>query len=53
MSNVDARRSAAIDPATGGGDGEWLEAITDQARLERIHDRLVEAKGWDDLLATP
>jgi hypothetical protein len=30
-----------------------LEAITDLARLERIHDRLVDAKGWADLLETP
>jgi hypothetical protein len=30
-----------------------LEAISDVARLRRIHDRLVEAKGWADLLDTP
>jgi hypothetical protein len=30
-----------------------LKAITDQARLERIRDRLLDATSWADLLATP
>jgi predicted transposase YdaD len=30
-----------------------LDAITDAGRLERILNRVVKAKGWDDLLATP
>lgn len=30
-----------------------LKAIADVARLERIHDRLLTAPSWDDLLDTP
>lgn len=30
-----------------------LQSITNFARLERIYDRLLDATGWDDLLATP
>ena len=30
-----------------------LEGITDIDRLERIHDRAVEASSWHDLLETP
>jgi hypothetical protein len=30
-----------------------LQSISDLARLERILDRLFEAKNWDDLLETP
>ncbi|HKI34888.1 MAG TPA: hypothetical protein VKA46_23725 [Gemmataceae bacterium] len=30
-----------------------LNTVTDVARLERIHDRLLTAASWDDLLATP
>jgi hypothetical protein len=30
-----------------------LEGITDIDRLERIHDRAVEARSWQDLLDTP
>jgi len=30
-----------------------LTALTDVARLERICDRLLTAKSWTDLLATP
>ena len=29
-----------------------LHAITDLGRLERLHDRLLEASGWQDLLDT-
>lgn len=29
-----------------------LRALTDPDRLERIADRLLDASGWDDLLAT-
>jgi hypothetical protein len=29
-----------------------LEAITDVAHLERIHDRLLDAASWEDLLTT-
>jgi predicted transposase YdaD len=32
---------------------EALEAITDRDRLERIAKRIIDAGGWDDLLATP
>ena len=30
-----------------------LAAITDRARLERMAERILDAAGWDDLLATP
>jgi hypothetical protein len=30
-----------------------LEALTDLAHLQRIHDRLLEAGSWSDLLETP
>ena len=30
-----------------------LKALTDQARLQRMRDRLFEAVSWDDLLNTP
>jgi hypothetical protein len=30
-----------------------LAAITDRARLERMAERILDATGWDDLLATP
>ncbi len=30
-----------------------LEGITDIDRLERIHDRAMEAGSWQDLLDTP
>jgi hypothetical protein len=30
-----------------------LSAITDRARLERMAERILDATGWDDLLATP
>jgi hypothetical protein len=30
-----------------------IRAITDQARLERLTDRILDATTWDDLLATP
>jgi hypothetical protein len=30
-----------------------LHAITDLDRLERLHDRLLEASGWQDLFDTP
>ena len=30
-----------------------LEGITDIDRLERIHDRAVEARSWQELLDTP
>lgn len=30
-----------------------LQGITDAARLERIAERIFDATGWDDLLATP
>jgi hypothetical protein len=30
-----------------------LAAITDRARLERMAERIFDATGWDDLLATP
>ena len=29
-----------------------LAAITDRARLERMAERIFDAAGWDDLLAT-
>lgn len=30
-----------------------LAAITDRARLERMAEHILDAAGWDDLLATP
>ncbi|HJT79410.1 MAG TPA: DUF4351 domain-containing protein [Gemmataceae bacterium] len=30
-----------------------LNGITDLERLERLHDRLLDATGWQDLLDTP
>lgn len=30
-----------------------LAAITDRARLQRMAERIFDATGWDDLLATP
>jgi hypothetical protein len=30
-----------------------LQAITDVAHLERIHDRILTATSWEDLLSTP
>jgi hypothetical protein len=29
-----------------------VKAIQDRARLHRILDRILDANGWDDLLAT-
>ncbi len=30
-----------------------LNAVTDLTRLERIHDKILTASSWDDLLAMP
>jgi hypothetical protein len=30
-----------------------LRGITDRSRLERLAERILDAAGWDDLLATP
>lgn len=30
-----------------------VRGLTDRERLERMTDRLFDATGWDDLLATP
>jgi hypothetical protein len=30
-----------------------LNAVADPARLERMAERIFDATGWDDLLATP
>ena len=35
------------------GNEAAVKAIQDRARLERIIDRILDATGWDDLLATP
>ena len=39
-------------PAPGATEAA-LQAIIDRDRLERMMDRLLDATGWDDLLATP
>lgn len=39
-------------PAPAGA-APALVAVTDQTRLERMAVRILDAAGWDDLLATP
>ncbi len=38
-------------PAPGATEAA-LQGITDQDRLDRMTDRLLDATGWDDLLST-
>jgi len=43
------KRFGAPSPATEAA----LQAITDRDHLERLAERILDATGWDDLLATP
>lgn len=45
-----SRKRFGSAPATAEA---TLQAIDDAARLERMAERIFEATGWDDLLATP
>jgi hypothetical protein len=52
LQNVVLRIAAKRFGPPAAGVPEAVRAVTDRERLERMAERVLDATGWDDVLAT-